>query len=288
MNKVLRTAFVMSWAALACTVGHAQPTFDAVSVKAAPPPDGRGGRRVAMAGGPGTPTPGRINFENVGLGALISKAYDVKYYQVSGPDWLTGPDAPRFNIIASVPPGTTVEQFRLMLQKLLADRFKLKLHKETKELAIYSLGIAKNGPKLKKAAPDPPPDANDATDGPPSAGGGKIAKDAEGYPVLRPGMTMAMAGDRARIANQEYMQWLVDMLAGQTGRPVVDATGLTGKYDFALYWIPRPPDTPPLEDPAGPDLFAALQQQMGLKLEPKKGPVEVLVVEHAEKIPIAN
>jgi uncharacterized protein (TIGR03435 family) len=105
-------------------------------------------------------------------------------------------------------------------------------------------------------------------------------------------MTMAVtstpAGSFARLANKDHMQWLVDMLSGQTGRPVVDATGLTEEYDFSLSWIPRPPDAPPAENPIGPDIFAALQQQLGLKLEPKKGLIEVLVIDRAEKIPTAN
>jgi uncharacterized protein (TIGR03435 family) len=241
-----------------------------------------------MTGGPGTDTPGRINFENVGLGAVIAKAYGVKYYQISGPGWF---ETERFNIIGTVPPGTTKEQFRLMLQNLLADRFKLALHKETREMSIYSLGIAKNGPKLKQAAPDPPPDAN----GPPNdreSRPGPPAKDRDGYPVLGPGTTMTFmstpTGDRARMANKGHVQVLVDMLASQTGRPVVDATGLTGEYEFSLYWIPRPPDSLAADDPNGPDLIAALQQQLGLKLEPKKGPIEVLVVDRVEKIPTAN
>src|SRR5580658_2019605 len=162
-----RTTLVISLIAFACGVGHAQstdarPTFDAASVKPAAPPDGRGGRRVGMTGGPGTDTPGRINFENIGLGAVIGKAYDVKYYQIAGPGWF---ESERFNIIATVPPGATQEQFRLMLQNLLADRFKLALHKETREMQIYSLGVAKNGPKLKQATPNPQPDANDAAEG---------------------------------------------------------------------------------------------------------------------------
>ena len=225
------------------------------------------------------------------MAALISRAYGVEYYQVSGPDWLTAYTAEKYNIVATIPPGTTEEQFRVMMQNLLAERFKLTLHKESKEMAVDSLTVARNGPKLKKAVPDPPPDPNGATDEAPSAGGGKLTKDLDGYPVLRQGMTMAMMeGDRARMANKGHMDVLVKLLAGQLGHPVVDATGLTEEYQFALYWIPQPPGAGPsmAEDPAGPDLFAALQQQMGLKLEPKKHPVEMLVVDHAERIPTAN
>jgi uncharacterized protein (TIGR03435 family) len=239
-----------------------------------------------MIGGPGTNTPGRINFENIGLGAVIEKAYDVKFYQIAGPEWL---QSVRFNIIATVPPGVTKEQFQLMLQGLLAQRFKLALHKETREMANYSLVIAKDGPKLKNAAPDPPPDPNAPADDRDSRPG-PLAKDQDGYPILTGGTTMAISGNRARMMNKGPMQVLVNLLSGQTGHPVVDATGLTGEYEFSLSWIPRPPGTGPsmAEDPAGPDLFAALQQQMGLKLEPKKAPIEVLVIDHAEKTPGEN
>jgi uncharacterized protein (TIGR03435 family) len=284
-----RKILAISLIGFACGVGHAQssvrPTFDAASVKAAPPPDGRGGRRVGMMGGPGTDTPGRINFENIGLGAVIGKAYDVKYYQISGPGWF---ESERFNIIATIPPGTSQEQFRLMLQNLLADRFKLALHKESREMQIYALMVARNGPKLKRAAPDPPPDANDAADGAPFSGGAKLA--ADGYPTVRSGMTIMSTptGPRARLANKEHTEWLAGMLSGQLGRPVIDATGLTGEYDISLYWIPQRPDSIAADDPNGPDLMTALQQQLGLRLEPKKGPIEVLVVDHAEKTPTAN
>ena len=106
-------ATCISLIAFACGVGQAQsyqpaPTFDAVSVKVAPPPDGRGSR-VAFFGGPGTKTPDRVNFENYGMAALISRAYGVEYYQVSGPDWLTAFNSEKYNIVATVPPGTTEE-----------------------------------------------------------------------------------------------------------------------------------------------------------------------------------
>jgi len=268
-------------------VAHAQSTdsrrtFEAASVKVASPPF----RRVAMSGGPGTKTPDRINFENIGLGSIIAKAYDIKEYQIVGPDWL---DSERFNVIATVLPGTTKEQFQLMLQNLLADRFQLKLHRDTKEMAVYSLVVAKNGPKFKKAVPAPAPDLDHAAaDEPP--GFQKMAKDADGYPVLGPGWTMAMMGDHARAGNKAHMEWLVNMLAGQTERPVIDATGLTDEYQFLLSWIPQAPGVNPsvTDDPKGPDLFQALEQQLGLKLESKKAPIVILVIDRAEKIPTPN
>jgi uncharacterized protein (TIGR03435 family) len=285
----MRAILGIGWIAFACAMGHAQsanqtPTFDAVSVKVAPPPDGRG-YQVAFFGGPGTKTPDRINVENYGMAALVSRAYGVEYYQVFGPDWLTAFNSERYNIVGTVAPGTTEARFRLMMQNLLADRFKLTLHKETREMAIYSLTVAKNGPKLKKAAPDPPPDPNAAADDGDSQPG-PLKKDEDGYPILSRGTTMAAMRDHARMANKGHMQVLVNFLAGQIGQPVVDVTGLTDEYEFSLSWVASRPSA--TEDSAGPDLFAALQQQLGLKLESKKGPIEVLVVDHAERIPTAN
>jgi RNA polymerase sigma factor (sigma-70 family) len=106
-----------------------------------------------------------------------------------------------------------------MLQNLLADRFKLALHKESREMQIYALMVAKNGPKLKKSTPNPPPDANDAADGAPIGGAGNLA--ADGYPAVRSGMTIMSTptGPRARLANNEHTEWLAGMLSGQLGRP---------------------------------------------------------------------
>lgn len=289
----MRMTLMLSLMACACAPGFGQtaavPTFDVVSVKLAPPPDGRGGRRVAFFGGPGTKTPDRITVENYGMAALISRAYGVEYYQVIGPDWLTDFRAEKYNIVASIAPGTTEQQFRVMLQNLLAERFQLKLHKETKELPIYSLSVVKNGPKLKKAEPDPPPDPN-APEDDRNFRSGPLAKDPDGFPILSGGTTMAVMGDHARMKNKGHMDFLVRQLAAQLRQPVVDNTGLTGEYEFSLSWVARPAGaiSSMAEDPAGPDLFAALQEQMGLKLEQKKGPVEVLVIDHVEKTPTEN
>lgn len=123
-------------------------TFEVASVKpAAPPTPGR--MQIMMRGGPGTSDPGQATFSNVTQRMLLAKAYGVQDYQISGPGWL---DSERYEIVAKVPKGTTEEQFKVMLQNLLADRFKLTLHHETKDLPRYELVVAKNGPKLKEAA----------------------------------------------------------------------------------------------------------------------------------------
>jgi len=237
-----------------------------------------------------------------------------------------------------VPKGATKEQFMMMLQNLLAERFKLTLHRETKELPLYALVVAKNGPKLKESVDPPPatdgsarPDAAGAgyggpppgpgpgfgpPPGPPPGDGGmprpQMGKD--GFPQLPPGagrgaVMMMMINGRARmIGNGQPISKLADALSRQLGRPVVDQTGLKANYDFSLDFdpeggmgghgrmmMPGPPhggegDGPGANPPESenPGLFTALQEQLGLKLEQKKGPLELLVVDHSEKVAAEN
>jgi uncharacterized protein (TIGR03435 family) len=272
----LAAAAIFCFAAAYAQTGDAKLSFEAVSLKIAPPPDSRG-MRVGMQGGPGTKDPGRVAFESYPLSALIGAAYDMKWYQMPGSEAY---DNARFNIIATLPPNSTKEQFRLMLQGLLTERFQVKAHKEKRETPVYALTIAKNGAKLKKAADDPA-EADDET-----ALNGPLPRDADGFPILSHGITMSAANNRARLGGHKLtMAWLADQLSGQSGRPVVDETGLAGEYDFTVSWVPNP-NAPNAE--SLPDIFAAVQRQLGLKLEPKKGMIEVLIVDHAEKTPSGN
>ena len=130
--------------------------FEVASIKASPPSDGRG-MRVSSNGGPGTPNPGLYTCENCTLSLLVITAYDIRRYQLAGADSL---NADRFVVSAKVPPGTTKEDFRIMQQNLLAERFKLKIHRDKKEMQVYELVVAKNGPKFKESAAvpaEPPP-----------------------------------------------------------------------------------------------------------------------------------
>jgi uncharacterized protein (TIGR03435 family) len=203
----------------------------------------------------------------VNLKLLMTVAYDVRDFQiVGGPGWLA---TDRFDIVAKaegVPDQLTPEQFRPMLVALIEDRFQLKIHRETKEMPVYALVVAKNGTKLKANAGEP-------------------------GPRLRMG--------RGQLNGTKVpLKMLVQQLAQQLGRPVVDKTGLTGDYDFTLTWTPQPgeggamfagpggpggPEGPPPSDPDGPSIFAAIQEQLGLKLESDKGPVEILVLDQVEK-----
>src|SRR5260370_19868003 len=126
------------------------PTFEAASIKPAAPLSGMG-MRVMMRGGPGSPDPGQITYSNVSLKNVVMTAYGVKGYQISGPKWL---DSERFDIVAKIAMGATKEQFEMMLQNLLAERFKLAVQRETKDLPIYALVVGKGGPKLKESVDD--------------------------------------------------------------------------------------------------------------------------------------
>lgn len=259
---------------LACLAAQCQtltltPAFEAASVKTAIPL-GPLGMRFIRSGGPGTPDPGTYRCRNCSLFQIVLEAYGIELpAKFSGPEWL---QSVRFDISAKLPEGATRESFQSMLQNLLAERFKLAIHREKKEMRVYELAVARNGPKFQEAVPkDAPQDDQPAQ---------KLKTDSEGYPVLAPGMTMAVVPGHARLRSENRpMEWLAGMLSNQMGSPVVDATELRGKYDFVLSWA--------LDD-AGPTLLSALQSQLGLKLEEKKAPVEMLVVDRIEKVPTEN
>ena len=289
------------------------PAFEVASVKPAAPITGNR-IQVMLRGGPGSSDPGQITYTNVTVKNVLTQAYGVKGFQISGPGWL---DSGRYDIVAKLPRGATKAEFMAMLQNLLAERFKLTLHREKKDLQMYALVVGKNGPKLKESAQEAAPKEGGPVDGP-AATMGKLTMGRDGFPVLpaamagRGGMAMTMMNGNARMtANGQTMAGLAEMLSGQLDLPVVDMTGLTGKYDYTLYFAPEglagmrlpgglPPPPPPGEAGGGmpaasapdaqsnPNLFTALQEQLGLKLEQRKGPVELLVIDHLERAPIEN
>jgi uncharacterized protein (TIGR03435 family) len=299
----------------------ARPEFEVASIKPAPPPgDGKMVFRFGNSGGPGSRDPGLFACTNCTLSMLVLQAYELKPYQLSGgPSFFS---TERFNISAKVPEKTTKEQYLQMQQNLLADRFGLKIHREQKEMPVYELVVAKGGPKFKESAPPPPQDDAAPAALPALGGRGPRQLDKDGFPVLPPGRgtNFIMMPGRARMqATQETMEHFIVMLSQQIGKPVTDGTDLKGKYDFTLTFAPEnsmmpgrmafavggalPPQPPPPSAGEGgarsplpdasdgegaPTLFAAVQQQLGLKLEPKKGMVSILVVDHVEKVPTEN
>jgi uncharacterized protein (TIGR03435 family) len=225
------------------------PAFDAVSVKPSDPASGHG-TVVNMTPGEG------LRVVNATLRDMIETAYDVRQFQIQGgPSWA---GASKYDVAATsglpagAKPPSDWKEVRLKAQAMLKQRFQLELHRETRELPIYSLVVAKGGVK---------PDGLSATDGPRrgiNAGKG------------------TMLGEAATIAD------LVSKLSRLLDRPVVDHTGLQGNYDFKLQWTPDMESSVP-EPSAGPSLFTAIQQQLGLRLEATKGPVEVLVIDRVER-----
>jgi uncharacterized protein (TIGR03435 family) len=277
--------------ALLCVVAQGQsqgPTFEAASIRPATPL-GPLGMRTNRKGGPGTGDPGNYTCENCPVYWILAEAYGLEPYEYAGPDWLQNL---RFDFAAKVPPGTTKEAFRGMLQNLLADRFKLAVHREKKEMQGYELTVARNGPKFSQSTPKDPPQE----DAPPQ----KLQKDSEGFPIVPRGTTMAVVPGHARLrSDDQTMAWLAGMLAGQLQSPVTDATGLTAKYDYVLSWAFEENNAPAASAGGAPlvagaqdayhlALFGALQSQLGLKLAPKKGQVDVLLIDHMEKVPTGN
>ncbi len=268
---------------LLCGVALGQ-SFEAASIKPAAP-----GGSVRMEGGPGTSDPGRIRYSSISLRYLIMAAYRIGSFQLSAPAWL---DAKAFDIDAKVPPGATRAQLREMLQNLLIERFHLALHPERRVMPIYTLIVGKNGPKLKESAEKAGADTADDFDPLPPAPPNELELDHEGYPVVPPregSWLVALRSGPARTHQlNASMQDLAALLSKQLARPVTDATGLQGRYEFTLSWMADVPAAGALTAEAGPDLLAAVRQQLGLKLEAAKGPVEVLVIDHLERDPIEN
>ena len=240
-----------AWMLLGASAGA--QSFEVASIKPSPPMDpNRPIRGIQTPGG------GRLNALNTSLRMLILYAYNVKDFQVSGgPGWA---NSESYDIVAKADGNTTRPQLKLMLQALLKDRFKLALRRETKDAPIYELVVAKGGPRMQE----------DTTS---------------------PGQRIAVTGVGKIVGQRVSPAALAETLGGFiAGRPVLDKTGLTSTYKFQLEWTPAPgegglpprPDVAP-PDPSGPSLFAALQEQLGLRLQSAKGPVESLVIEAAEK-----
>jgi len=252
--------------------------FEVASVKLAAPWE-TGKSRMAFRGGPGTADPTHLVIDTYPMTLLLMRAYDVNPFQIAGE--VRGTE--RFNITARIPEGTTQAQFRMMLRNLLRDRFKMKLRRETRELPVYELVVAKGGPKFKEHEGETPvEDLNDHSKPPANAWAMEIRLGG-----------MAHGSHRA-IA--ETMPDFTKQLSRQLGRQVIDGTGLKGRYDFVLAWSeesaganPTSPSVASTPDPdAGPGLIPAILQQLGLRLESKKGPVEILVIEGFEKLPTEN
>jgi uncharacterized protein (TIGR03435 family) len=283
------------------------PAFEVASVKPAEPlaPDRR---FTPLGGGPGTKSPARLE-GTASMKTLLLLAYRVKSYQVTGPAWM---ETARYEIAAKIPPRATKEQVALMVQNLLMERFHLAVHRATKELPIYALLVGKNGPKLTESDP-----AAAAEDEKAAAEGAfprpRVTMGADGFPQIPTGakfpgtFVLALAsGEFTRtklFARHETIDELAGRIGGYVNRPVQNLTELPGQYDFTLAFesdsrpemrlAARPTGAssdgvPPAPAEMGPTIFVAVQEQLGLKLEQRRGPVEMLIVDRLEKLPTGN
>ena len=196
---------------------------------------------------------GQLTAENTTLKNLMLMAYNVKDYQVQGPDWIT---LERYDVAAKLPAGMPESReeygnaFRLMLQKMLAERFKLVFHSEQRSFPVYGLVVAKGGIKMKES----------------SAAG-----------------SSSRSQNRHLEATGLSMDNLAAFLSSNMDLPVIDMTGLKGRFDFKLDWVAETADAG-----SGAVLPIAIQEQLGLKFESKKTPLDVLIVDRAEKLPVEN
>ena len=239
------------------------PAFDVVSIK----PNKSGSGNVST-----NTSSDSFSATNVSVKMLLEDAYGIKQDLIYGvPGWA---NSDRFDIKAKIVEPDfaalkklTVKQRRTMLQTLLADRFQLKVHTETKTLPIYELVVVKDGPKFKTSAPEGSPEDKS----PNGVGRGAM-----------------MVQNTELTGHSIPLAPLVDTLANQLHRTVIDKTGLTGEYDLLLKWTgDDAADTADDESDASPDsstpsIFTALQEQLGLKLQSSQGPVDTLVVDHVE------
>jgi len=227
-----------------------RPAYEVASVKL----NNSGGGHSGTDG-----SKGQIMFTNLTLERLIERAYDVKPSQVAGPDWL---ENLRFDIVAKYPPATTAAARPLMLRTLLEDRFKLAVHRETRDFPGYAMVVGKSGFKLKP---------------------------------VDPGGSSTNSNGRGRVNDFTGTKVSMDQLAAYVAREldqvVIDQTGIAGVYDFELHWT-REDQTPAGDGNSPPNplptLPLALQDVLGVRLQPRKVPVQVIVVDHIERTPIAN
>jgi uncharacterized protein (TIGR03435 family) len=247
---ITRTEIAIGFAVLLNAAFVSAQTFAAASIRPS------AGQVQFEHDGKTVTTPGHLTMQDVTAATCIKFAYGIQDSQISGPDWL---ESEHFDIIAKADAPVAEDQLKLMMQSLLADRFQLSFHRQNKELSAYAITVAKGGAKLKESAPGTVPYRENSAVG----------------TVVR-ALTMK--------------EW-ADFISQPMQTPVVDMTGLNGRYDFSLDFTAYLPGGEKVMnvayDNANGILIAAMQGELGLKMESRKESLEVLVIDHVEK-PSAN
>jgi uncharacterized protein (TIGR03435 family) len=245
------------------------------------PSDGRGVPVFPPIGGIGTSDPRHISYHGAQMVPLIAETFGVRGDQITAPASI---HKDRYDIVANIPEGATKEQFNVMMGNLLRDRFHLRFHIESKVIPVYALRVGKNGPKFKETAR--------RAGGPATPSRGGRGFDALGFPILPPDYTGVMGmprpGEMFWAAQDVPMAQLAQLIESPVvGRPIVDETGLTGHYDFKIHYHWRDTRPEPIPDPA-PSVFTAVQEQLGLKLEPSAAPFNHLTIDSIDREPTDN
>jgi uncharacterized protein (TIGR03435 family) len=238
-------------------------------------------------------------YRNVPLKSILLSAYGLKDFQISSPKWV---ETERYDITAKISPGTNQEQFNIMLQNLVTERLQMTVHHGKKDFSAYALVVGRSGLKMKESHPSAAPPAPLADETPLRV----LAQSGQdGFPQLPPGRPNMVGsqtyGHNRFTAVMMPLPRIAMFLENQIGRPVSDETGLTGRYDFKLDFsrdglmgsmvLAGPqPRLGPNDDPSdtGPTIFQAVQTQLGLTLEEKKVSFDLLVIDHAERMPAEN
>lgn len=304
-------------------LAQAPPSFEVAAIKPSAPLD-NAAMRAGTAHTGVKIDDARVDVGTTTLFRLLCIAYRIKPYQVSGPDWLK---TTMFDIQAKIPKGRTADDVPEMLQILLTERFGLKVHHDSRDQAVYALIVGPGGPKLKPGTPEPapPPVSPDAPKPqemsvPTAQGDVKITRSSQGFGIEMPGgeikgkvrmiVNQGTGGQPMRLhveSSDMTMKTFAELLStGVVNRPVVDVTGLTGSYEVAVDMsqddamnVARASvsymgngggeggNPGAASDPAGSSIITSIQN-LGLRLDPRKMPLDLLVIDHMEKMPTAN
>jgi uncharacterized protein (TIGR03435 family) len=243
----LTAPVILAAGAVFAQSAEVRPVFEVASVKL----NNSGSHNSSSQG-----SQGQLVITNQSLKRLVERAYNVKSFQVTGPDWM---DGVHLDIAAKYPPDAKREDQSLMLRSLLEDRFKLAVHRKPQDLPGFALTIAKGGFKLK---PVPEEGGNSI-----STNGGRV---------------------RTLTAKQVSIAQIADFVARNMSEMVADQTGIKGVYNFEMRWTNDDQKADDAEVDVAPSLFTALQETLGLRLKPDKIPSEIIVVDHVERVPVEN
>lgn len=258
---------MLSVSARAQSNAEAASAFEVASIRPAPPPTSGHPVRVGES-----EDPAQVTFSYLPIVSLISTAYGIDITRISGgPNWIRGDF---YNVVAKLPPGTPRDRIPVLLRALLTERLRLVVRRETKDSPVYNLAVGKGGPKLKAS-----PDLQDSAPRP----------SISSAPLAFVDGKLGICCGRAEL-HRVTMPRFAEMLASQTDRPVIDKTGIAGMFEISLRWaaenqhLEKGHDSPPMVDTSNEgSIYSALQEQLGLKLEPQRAPLEYLFVKRVER-----